>query len=53
METWFWILGWFLSLLTITGNKLTIFLGSFAAEEISAPKPTRLFFPSPWQISVL
>ena len=44
METWFWILGWFLSLLTITGNKLTIFLGSFAAEEISAPKPTRLFF---------
>ena len=35
METWFWILGWFLSLLTITGNKLTIFLGSFTADEIS------------------
>ena len=39
METWFWILGWFLSLLTITWNKLTIFLGSFTADEISAPKP--------------
>ena len=38
METWFWILGWVLSLLTITRNKLTIFLGSFAAEEISAPE---------------
>ena len=53
METWFWILSWFLSLLTITGNNLTIFLGSFAADEISAPKPTRLLFLYPWQISVL
>ena len=26
METWFWILGWFLSILTITGNGLIIFL---------------------------
>ena len=26
METWFWILGWFLSFLTITGNGFTIFL---------------------------
>ena len=26
METWFWILGWVLSFLTITGNLFTIFL---------------------------
>ena len=26
METWFWILGWVLSFLTITGNGITIFL---------------------------
>ena len=26
METWFWILGWVLSFLTITGNGFTIFL---------------------------
>ena len=26
METWFWILGWFLSILTITGNGFIIFL---------------------------
>ena len=26
METWFWILGWILSFLTITGNGFTIFL---------------------------
>ena len=26
METWFWILGWFLSFLTITGNGFTIFI---------------------------
>ena len=26
METWFWILGWVLSFLTITGNRFTIFL---------------------------
>ena len=26
METWFWILGWFLSFLTILGNGFTIFL---------------------------
>ena len=26
METWFWILGWFLSFLTIIGNGFTIFL---------------------------
>ena len=26
METWFWILGWVLSFLTIIGNGLTIFL---------------------------
>ena len=26
METWFWILGWFLSFLTITGDGFTIFL---------------------------
>ena len=26
METWFWVLGWFLSILTITGNGLIIFL---------------------------
>ena len=26
METWFWILGWFFSFLTITGNGFTIFL---------------------------
>ena len=28
METWFWILGWFLSILTITGNGFIIFLVS-------------------------
>ena len=26
METWFWIVGWFLSILTITGNGFIIFL---------------------------
>ena len=26
METWFWILGWVLSFLTILGNGITIFL---------------------------
>ncbi|CAH3150349.1 unnamed protein product, partial [Porites evermanni] len=26
MESWFWILGWFLSILTITGNGFIIFL---------------------------
>ena len=26
METWFWILGWFLSILTMTGNGFIIFL---------------------------
>ena len=26
MTTWFWILGWFLTILTITGNGLIIFL---------------------------
>ena len=26
MKTWFWILGWFLSILTITGNGFIIFL---------------------------
>ena len=26
METWFWMLGWFLSFLTIIGNGFTIFL---------------------------
>ncbi|KAL9960316.1 hypothetical protein ACROYT_G033761, partial [Oculina patagonica] len=26
METWFWILGWFLSILTITGNGFIIFM---------------------------
>ncbi|XP_078377642.1 octopamine receptor beta-2R-like [Oculina patagonica] len=26
METWFWILGWFLSILTVTGNGFIIFL---------------------------
>ena len=26
MKTWFWIFGWFLSILTITGNGLIIFL---------------------------
>ena len=46
METWFWILGWFLSLLTITWNKLTIFLGSFTADEISAPKPAPVIIVS-------
>ena len=28
METWFWILGWVLSFLTILGNGITIFLVS-------------------------
>ena len=28
METWFWILGWFLSILTITGNGFIMFLVS-------------------------
>ena len=26
METWFWIVGWFLSILTLTGNGFIIFL---------------------------
>ena len=26
MESWFWILGWFLSILTIIGNGFIIFL---------------------------
>ena len=26
METWFWILGWFLSILTVFGNGVVIFL---------------------------
>ena len=26
METWFWILGWFLSILTMTWNGVIIFL---------------------------
>ncbi|XP_078342266.1 melanopsin-like [Oculina patagonica] len=26
METWFWILGWFISILTITGNGFTVFI---------------------------
>ncbi|XP_078384591.1 octopamine receptor beta-2R-like [Oculina patagonica] len=26
METWFWILGWFLSILTMTGNGIIIFI---------------------------
>ena len=26
METWFWVVGWFLSILTITGNGFIIFL---------------------------
>ena len=26
MESWFWVLGWFLSILTITGNGFIIFL---------------------------
>ena len=37
METWFWILGWFLSLLTVTGNKLTIFLSSAHLQQTKSP----------------
>ena len=51
MEIWFWIRGWFLSFLT--SLEMDLQFSWSAGDEISAPKPTRLFFLSPWRISVL
>ena len=52
METWFWILGWILYILTIAGEMVSpYFLWAFGV--CFAAKPTRSSFHLQWRISVL
>ena len=51
METWFWILGWILSILTIAGNGFTVLL--VGGQRRLRTKLTRSSFRLQWRISVL